>query len=109
MLFFIILNNIFRRPANRRRSLPPDAFGDEHIHLWKDDDSPEAHDTRYVDALFEVRTRRLLRSDFANVEPPPDAYKKVLAAIEGAEARKSARPTLRPVESAPSGFFKTLY
>src|SRR3954454_11702912 len=112
MLSFIVLifNNIFRRRPNDALPPPPGASGAEDIRLWADDEPPEAHDTSYDDAWFDAQARRVAQSEFAGVLPPPDAYKKVLLAIEVSTVPER-KPVLKPGTASLSlpGLVAALY
>ena len=80
MTNFVLLNRIFRKSASEPRLLSlesPDA---------------EEYDMTFEAALLDVRLSHSLHADYDGVQPPPDAYCKLLAVIESGEKKQAGAP-----------------
>lgn len=85
MTNFVLLNRILRKSADNPRLMPTGG-----VDAGTRPDSLEDCDLRFEDALLDSRLDHLLQSEYGSAQPPPDAYKKVLLAIESNKKSKAS-------------------
>lgn len=60
-------------------------------------DPVDEHDVSYEDAIFDLQLRNFFRAEYGQVEPPPRAFPRLLAAIRAHERGQAVQEAPRPI------------